>query len=64
MKPEEPKNQQDRSQADNVYQISQAKLGDHPSGFKRDGVVKALSYPETLERAWRNYGWPFWVEDD
>ena len=52
------------SEAANVYPMARARLGAHPSGLDRDpGVVGALPYPATLERAWRNYGWPFWADD-
>ncbi len=48
------------SEATNVYPMAQARLGSHSSGLsRRNGVVGALSYPKVLERAWRNYGWPF-----
>ncbi len=53
-----------RSETTNVYPMARARLGDHPSGLsRRTGVVGALSYPATLERAWRNWGWPFWADD-
>ncbi len=52
------------AEATNVYPLAQARLGSHPSGLsRRNGVVGALSYPQTLERAWRNWGWPFWWDD-
>lgn len=52
------------TEATNVYPMARARLGTHPSGLSRGNrVVGALSYPQTLERAWRNWGWPFWADD-
>ncbi len=48
------------AEAANIYPMVRTGLGSHSSGLSRDhGVVGGLSYPKVLERAWRNYGWPF-----